>query len=106
MESDEETATAIVALLHVVKKKKRKRSVWVKPWLGRRINLAFYEMLVQELRFEDKLEYKKLLQITPHNSDKILGFIQDDIAKTNTNMGDLIPANIKLVAANWVFCYE
>ena len=51
MESDEETAAVIVPLLLVNKnKKKRKRSVWVKPWLGRRINLGLYEMLVQELR--------------------------------------------------------
>ena len=51
MESDEETATAIVALLLVKRnKKKRKRSVKVKPWLKRRIDLGLYEMLVQELR--------------------------------------------------------
>ena len=51
MERNEETAAAIVSLLHVKRyKKKRKRSVWVKPWLGRRIILGLYEMLVQELR--------------------------------------------------------
>ena len=66
MESDEETATGIIALLFVKKnKKKRKRFVWVKPWLQRRINLGFYETLVQELRFEDESEYKRLLRMTP-----------------------------------------
>ena len=51
MESNEETNAAIVSLLLVKRnKKKRKRSVWVKPWLGRRTNLGLYEMLVQELR--------------------------------------------------------
>ena len=60
MESDEETADAIVALLLVKKNKKKiKRSVWVKPWLGRRINLHLYETLVQELRFEGESEHKK-----------------------------------------------
>ena len=60
MESDKETVPAIVACLLLVKKKRKreKRSVWVKPWLGRRINLGLYETLVQELRFEDKSEYK------------------------------------------------
>ena len=39
--SDEETTAVIVALPVVKKnKKKRKRSVWVKPWLRRRINLG------------------------------------------------------------------
>ena len=51
MESNEETAAAIVALLFVKRnKKKRKRYVWVKPGLRRRIDLGLYEMLVQELR--------------------------------------------------------
>ena len=51
MESNEETNAAIVSLLLVKRnKKKRKRSVWVKPWLGRRIILGLYEMLVEELR--------------------------------------------------------
>ena len=73
--SDEETTAVIVALPVVKKnKKKRKRSVWVKPWLRRRINLGLYETLVQELRFEDKLEYKKLLGMTPQNFDEIFGW--------------------------------
>ena len=90
MESDKETVPAIVACLLLVKKKRKreKRSVWVKPWLGRRINLGLYEMLVQELRFEDKSEYKKLLNMTPQDCDEILRLIQDDITKTNTNMCD------------------
>ena len=51
MESNEETAAAIVTLLLVKRiKKKRKRSMWIKLWLGRRITLGLYEMLVQELR--------------------------------------------------------
>ena len=66
MESDEKTAAAIVALLLVKKNKKKKRCVWVKLWLGRGINLGLYETLVQELRFEDELEYKNLLRMTPH----------------------------------------
>ena len=65
MESDEEIVAAIAALLLVKKNKKnRKRSVWLKAWLGRIINLGLYETLVQELRFEDKSEYKKLLRVT------------------------------------------
>ena len=80
IESDEETAAAIIAL--------RKRFVRVKLWLGRRINQGFYETLVQELRFKDKLQYKKLLRMTPHDYDEILilGLIQDDVSKTNSNM--------------------
>ena len=72
--------------------------MWVKPWLGSRINLGFYKTLVQELRFEDESEYKNSYTMTPHDFDEILGLIQDDITKTNTNMCDSIPENIKLAA--------
>ena len=72
--------------------------MWVKSLLGRRINLGLYETLVQELRFEDESGYKKLLRMTPLNFDEILGLIQEDITKTNTNMRDSIRANIKLAA--------
>ena len=52
MESNKETTAAIVALLLVKRNKKmRKKSMWVKPWLGRRVNLGLYEMLVEELRY-------------------------------------------------------
>ena len=76
MESDEEAAAAIVTLLLVKKiRKKGKRSVWVKPWLRRRINLGVYETLVQELRLVDELKYKKILGITLQNFDEFLGLI-------------------------------
>ena len=56
--------------------------MWVKPWLGRRINLGWYDTLVQELRFDDESEYKQLLRMTPQDFDRIFWLIQDDIAKT------------------------
>ena len=52
-------------------KKREKRFVWVKPWLGRRTNLGFYEMLEQELRLGDESEYKKFLRMQPQDSEKI-----------------------------------
>ena len=55
--------------------------MWVKPWLGRRINPSLYETLVEELRFEDESGYKKFLCMTPQDFDEISGLIQDDITK-------------------------
>ena len=63
------------------------------PWMGRRINIGFQETLVQELKIEVKSKYKKNLLMTPHVVRKILGHIQDDTTKINTNMRDLILAN-------------
>ena len=37
----------------------------------------------------------------PHDFDQILGLIQNDITKSNTNMRDSIPENIKLAPTIW-----
>ena len=58
-------------------------------------------MLVQELRFEGKSQYEKLLRITPQGFDAILGLIQDYITKRNTNMHDSIPASKKIVNSSF-----
>ena len=78
--------------------------MWVKPCLGRRINLGLYETLVQELRFKDKSEYKKLLRMTPQDFGEILRLVQDDVNETNTNMRDSIPANTRVCVSGGKKC--
>ena len=75
MESNEETEASIVSLLLVKNTKTRNRSVRVKSCLERSTNQGLYGTLVQELRFEDELEYKKLLRMTPQDFDEILGLV-------------------------------
>ena len=85
MESHEKTAAAIVE-----KMRKKLRSVLVKPWMGRRINLCLYKTLVQESR-STKNSYAR------HHRTLVrflVPLIQDDITKTNTNMRDSTPTNI------------
>ena len=66
MDSDEETALAVVSLVLALKiknkKKKKKRIVWVKPWLQRRSYLGYFDTLLKELRSEDEAEYKRSLE--------------------------------------------
>ena len=75
MESNGETEASIVSLLLVKKKKTRNRSVCVKSCLERRTNQGLYGTLAQELRFEDELEYIKLLLMTSQDFHKILGLV-------------------------------
>ena len=53
---DTEVALATIILMCAVKKMKarakRKRTVWVKEWLGRRGSLDAYHALLRELRKE------------------------------------------------------
>ena len=77
MELDQETTAVLLAAALVVKKrrkcrKKTTRSVSVKPWLSRRINLCVYDSLLQELRSEDEAEYRKFLRMAPENFDELL----------------------------------
>ena len=50
----------IFKIFHLKMERGEDTTVWVKPLLGRRTNLGFYETLVQELRFEGELEYKNV----------------------------------------------
>ena len=35
-------------------KKRKKRSVWIKPWLKNRLRISAYQNIFQELRLKDK----------------------------------------------------
>ena len=58
----------------------------MKPWLERRKNLGFYEILLAELRLEDEYNYKSYLRMTSENFEEIFQLIKDDISNQNTKM--------------------
>ena len=100
MDSDEETALAVVSLVLAPKiknkKKRKKRIVWVKPWLQRRSYLGCFDTLLKELRSKDEAEYKRFLRMTPQIFDELLELVEEDITKENTRFRDAIPTSIKL----------
>ena len=100
MDSDKETALAVVSLVLALKiknkKKIKKRIVWVKNWLQRRSYLGCFDTLLKELWSEDEAEYKHFLRMTPQIFDKLLELVEEDITKENTRFRDAIPASIKL----------
>ena len=78
MDSESECAVAVIIVAAISKKrkrirKKRLRSIWVKPWLGRRNDLGVDNTLLREFRLEDSDEYKKFLRVSPENFDELLG---------------------------------
>ncbi len=61
MDSESEFAAAVIIVAAISKKrkrirKKRLRSIWVKPWLGRRNDLGVDKTLLREFRLEDSNE--------------------------------------------------
>ena len=86
MDSESECAAAVIIVAAISKKrkrirKKRLRSIWVKPWLGRRNDLGVDNTLLREFRLEDSDEYKKFLRMSPENFDELLGLVELDIQK-------------------------
>ena len=102
MDADQESdATAVVigVLLKRRKSKQRKkRSVWVKPWLQRRNKLGVYHTLLQELRMEAEEEYKQFLRMSPELFDELLILVKPEIEKETTILRDPIPSALKLAA--------
>lgn len=56
----------------------------MKPWLQRRAHLGYFDTLSDELRFEDEVEYKWVLTMTPQDFDKLFGLLKEYIKKGNT----------------------
>ena len=102
----EELAAAAIVIVIISKRKnterKRKpRTVWVKPSLYKRSNFGVHDTLLSELRPEDENEYKNYLRMTPENFEyiyikKTILPKKDDIAKQNTTMRESIPPKLKL----------
>ena len=63
----------------------------MKPWLERRKNLGFYEILLAELRLEDEYNYKSYLRMTSENFEEIFQLIKDGMTKESTKLRELTP---------------
>ena len=70
MESSDEDVALILLIaaagnIHQkTKKKRKKRTVWVKPWLSKRPKLGIFSCLLEEMRLEDKEGYKNYLRMS------------------------------------------
>ena len=66
-----EKALAILLLATAIKliedgkkvKKRKKRSVWMKPWLKNRLRTSAYQNIFEELRLKDSEEFRQYLRM-------------------------------------------
>jgi len=49
----------------------RRRTMWVKPWLLRRVTLGHYDTLMQELMRESRGNFKSFLRMEPEMFDRV-----------------------------------
>lgn len=79
------------------KKKKIKRSVWVRNWVQRRVDLSFQSTLLDELWTEDSMQLKNFLRMSSDDFDYILSLIKTSIQKQDTKMRLAIPPKDRLL---------
>ena len=107
--SDDEiiTLTAIYVLLSDTSAKKRrkrkKRSCWIRPWLARRKERGFYHQLFQEISVEDTPAFFELMRMTKSNFDFLVEILYPKLAKKDTIMRNSIkPAEMCCLALQFL----
>lgn len=102
--SEELVLSGVLVLSKVIKKelirrqnaKRKKRNVWVKPWIGRRTEYGASHTLLKELKNEDNAAYRNMLRITGEQFDELLEMVRGKLSKQDTTMRMAIPVTTKL----------
>ncbi|GFU92195.1 reverse transcriptase domain-containing protein [Trichonephila clavipes] len=102
--SEELVLSGVLILSKVIKKelirrqnvKRKKRKVWVKPWVGRRTEYGASHTLLKELKNEDHTAYRNMLRITGEQFDELLEMVRGKLSKQGTTMRMAIPVTTKL----------
>ena len=84
------------ALLHQRRRRRRNRTIWVKPWLQRRNLLGQYERLMVELRDEDIPAFKNFLRVEPAMFNELLNRLGERITKKDTWYRKALDPGLKL----------
>ena len=67
------------------RRRKRQRSVWARPWIGRRVEQGLYDRLMVELRNEDHRSFQNFMRMPPAMFDEIVERLTPRITKQTTN---------------------
>ena len=72
------------AVLRLSRRRRRNRSIWVKPWLQRGNLLGQYERLMAELRDEDIPAFRNFPRVEPAMFNEMLNRLGERITKKDT----------------------
>ena len=75
---------------------RRRRAVWVRPWLQRRNLLGQYERLMSEIRDEDLPAFKNFVRVEPGMFHELLVRLGDRIRKKDTWYRKALDPGLKL----------
>jgi len=65
--------------------RRRRGRVWVRPWIGRRMELGLYDRLMVELRNEDPRAFHNFMRMPPAMYDEIVERLTPLLLKQTTN---------------------
>ena len=88
--------------LQIMKKLKRtrkKKSVWMRSWLQRRVFYGQYEKLVAELRGEDVRGFRNYMRIDPELFQELLERVGPRLMKKDTFMRKALDPGLRLAIA-------
>ena len=80
----------------VQKKRRRRRSVWVRPWIERRVQLGQYTRLMEELRLEDVKAFKNFLRVEPELYEELVERVSHRIWKQDTAYRQSLRPGLKI----------
>lgn len=79
-----------------VQRRRRERTVWVRPWLQRRLELGQYSRLLEELRVEDVRGFRNFLRLDPDMFQELLRRMLPRLTKTDTFCRKALSPGLKL----------
>ena len=87
MSSHYRKVAAGVIILTISKRKKlRKRSCWIKPWIDRRSVLSAGHILTRELQIKDAQQFRNFCRLTSCEVEFIIQAVGPAIFKKDTKM--------------------
>jgi len=102
MDSSDDDAIAAAEMLGLflkskldASKKRKKRAIWTKSWIGNRLSIGAYHALVQELRETDTRGFANFLRMDVESFEKLLCRVAPLIARLDTVLSLSIQWNNK-----------
>ena len=74
----------------------KRRTTWIRPWIGRRREFGMYDQLMVELRNEDTASFKNFLRMPTDMYDEIVARVGPRITKQHTRYREPIEPGLKI----------
>ncbi len=80
----------------VQRRRRQRRTVWVRPWLERRVELGQYACLMEELQVEDVRSFKNFLRMDPAMFQELVDRLIPRLTKEDTSYRKSLTPGLKL----------